>query len=461
MNALAAIETPTLVNTETEAALLGGMMQANERIDSVADMLKEDDFAEHVHQLIFAAIVRERSLGHAANPVTLRPYFEGDPAFVQVGGSSYLSQLTGSGAHVVGIKDFAEQVRELSRRRKFIEGMREAIAVAHDWGSPLEDAVAATETAMADATDIDDGRTELSGAECIDAAFEEMARGDNGVSCGIGELDVALGPIRRKDLVILAGRPGMGKTATALCYAKGAAHKGHGVLFVSLEMSAIQLGERILADETYDEESNTGVPYDLIVNGTVSGRDMAMLKDARDAISKMPIQIVDTSAITPARLQSVVRRWKRRFAAQGRTLDLVVVDYLQKMRVPGTTNRFEVITEISQSLKELAKGQDVGVLALAQLSRKVEDRDDKRPMLSDLRESGQLEQDADAVLFLLRQEYYLRKEQPNPGSAELATWEEAMRECAGRIEFICAKRRKGIERTTRGRFFGAYQAVRG
>jgi replicative DNA helicase len=172
------------------------------------------------------------------------------------------------------------------------------------------------------------------------------------------------------------------------------------------------------------------------------------------------LQVIDAASLPVHRLGRMVRRWKRRFAARNQSLDLVIVDYLQKLRAPGT-NRFEIITEISQTLKEIAKENELGVLALAQLSRKVEERDDKRPQLADLRESGQIEQDADAVLFLFRQEYYLERSLPSEWDVKHAEAATALEACRGEIEFICAKRRKGRAGTAKGRFYGAFQAVRG
>ena len=456
MNALAAIQTPELGDAETEAALCAAMMVANEIIDAVADMVKVEDFSNDFFGHLFGLIVRERSLGHSATPIALKAYLD-------EGGRQVVAGLTGSEgamAGAIGARDFARQISDLARRRRLVDGLRATLAQATDLNCSTDEIVADAETAIGDATRDEDGSSELSASACIDTAMKAIGSSDRGVTCGIEGIDLAMGPVRRKNLAILAGRPGMGKTAVALAYAKGAARRGHGVLFVSLEMSGEELGERIVADEAFNEDRGTGVPYDCIVNGRIDREGFSLLGRARDAIEQMPLQIIDTSAITPVRLQAAVRRWKRRFAARGKSLDLVVVDYLQKMRVPGSTNRFEVITEISQSLKELAKANDLGVLALAQLSRKVEDRPDKRPQLSDLRESGQLEQDADAVLFLLREEYYLRKTQPHPQSPDYPGWEMALRECEGQIEFICAKRRKGAERTTQGRFYGAFQAVR-
>lgn len=459
MTALAAISPPVIGNVEAEACLLGAMMETNGIIDGIADKLTPEDFAEALHGRIFSAIVRERSLGRIANPVTLKTYFVDDPAIQELGGVGYLGVLTGGATF--GANDLAEQVAELAKRRRLIDGLAETLATLRDYETPLADIVAGVETTLSETMNEADS-TELSAADCVGKAISSIDSHNPGVLSGIPSIDEALGPIRRKNLVIVAARPGMGKTIIGASIARGAAEQGKGVLFVSLEMADEELGERIASDMSYDEESGTGVPYDAIVNGRVGRDQMRWLLETQEQLGKIPLQVVDIGALKISQLSTMVRRWKRKFAAKGQSLELVVVDYLQLLspdyRVSGP---YEAITLISKGLKAIAKTQDVGVLALAQLSRKVEERADKKPQLSDLRDSGQIEQDADAVLFLLRQEYYMRAAEPHPGHPDRAAWETALDACRGKIEYICAKRRKGSTRTTEGRFYGAYQAVRG
>ena len=439
---------------EAEAGLLSAMMHHNPLIDSVADKLSPEDFSEEFYGHVFGLMVKEHSLGHAVNPITLRPYLQPDGAAVVAG------LMGSSGVAVLGARGFAEQILDFAKRRRLSEGLGAVMQAAGDYDTSVADLTADVEATLAEVTRHNEGATELSAADAARRALEASSSADTGVTCGIEPLDRALGPIRKKNLAILAGRPGMGKSAVAISYGIGAAQQGMGVLMFSLEMSAEEIGERALCDVAFDQQYGPAVPYAAIVNGDMTTEQGRTLARAAQALDDLPFHIVDVGGLSVQKLALVVRRWKRRFAAKGQSLDLVIVDYLQKLRVQGQSNRFEVITEISQTLKEVAKDNDLGVLALAQLSRKVEERDDKRPQLSDLRESGQIEQDADAVLFLLRQEYYLRKAEPHPHSAERAEWESALAECHGRIEFICAKRRKGMECTTEGRFFGAYQAVR-
>jgi replicative DNA helicase len=454
------IDQPLIGNVEAEACLLGALMQTNILIDSIADKLKPEDFAEALHGDIFSAIVKEHSLGRSATPVSLRPYFENHQTIKEVGGLGYLGQLTGQ--MVVGAHDLCAQVSELACRRRLVERLKEILETTADYEVSNDEIVAEVEGALSDATKDSEGQSELTAGKCVADAIAAIERHDPGVTCDIEAINHALGPIRKQNLAILAGRPGMGKTAVALGMARGAAQKGHGVLFVSLEMSAEELGERLACDLCFVEETLSGVPYDAMVSSRVDREQMRWLSQAKDQADKLPLQVVDISALKIGRLATMVRRWKRRFAARGQSLDLVVVDYLQLLspdyRVSGP---YEAITLISKGLKSIAKANDLGILALAQLSREVEKRHDKRPQLSDLRDSGQIEQDADAVLFLLRDEYYLLKAEPEHTSPDRAQWEAELSEVKGVIQFMCAKRRKGPERTTKGRFYGAFQAVRG
>jgi replicative DNA helicase len=448
-------------NIEAEAALLGGLMQANNAIDRIADIVRPEHFFEPLHARIFSAIITQASRGHPANPVTLKPYFDADETMKELGGVAYLAQLTHSGAAVIGINGFAEQVVELAQRRALVGQLNKVLEDALDYDVTNDALAADLEVALAEATKKGpDGATELTAAECATKAREAMNSQDNGVLSGIAPIDEAMGPIRKKNLVILAGRPGMAKTATAISYGNAAARRGHGVLLVEAEMSDTEIGERAVCDLSFGNPS-CPLPYEAVTSGTLNEAEMRQYCRAELELRELPFQVIDAGNLSVHSLARMVRRWKRRFAARGQSLDLVIVDYLQKLRVPGLSNRFEVVTEISQTLKEIAKENDLGVMALAQLSRKVEDRDDKRPHMADLRESGQIEQDADVALFLFRQEYYLERTLPPEYDDKYPAALAALDACRNEIEFICAKRRKGRAGTTKGRFYGGFQAVRG
>ena len=252
----------------------------------------------------------------------------------------------------------------------------------------------------------------------------------------------------------------MGKTALALSYAIGAAQQGHGVLFVSLEMSSTELAARMVADLCFN--GNDGVPYNAIRDGVLNDWQADKVCKARDTMHRLPFHVVDAGQLTVGRLNTLIRRHARKMAARGHKLELVIVDYLQLLSsdARGRSN-YETVSEVSRGLKAAAKDHGVAVFALAQLSREVEKRPDKRPQLSDLRDSGQIEQDADAVLFLLRPEYYHWQAEPEKDTSAWDKWEAELREMLGAIEFILAKRRNGVTGATFGSFYGTYQAVRG
>jgi replicative DNA helicase len=450
---------PIIANVEAEMGLIGALLCDAKVVDATADMLTPEDFSESLLGSMFSVIVREHSLGRPLNPVTLRPFFQDDAAFIELGGSRWLADLTGQSTNLIGARGFAQQIADLARRRRLVEGLQATIAAAADFENSVEVLAGEAEEAIAAATDDRTNGYERSAAECLDMVIEGFDEPLGGVLCSvIPSVDSLLGPIRPTHLVIGAGRPGMGKTASAVSYALGAAEQGHGVLFVSLEMSADQLAERMVADLCLDHR----IPYDAI-----TGRKLDMLQRrevcrARNKIADLPLEIVDRSSMTLVQLRALVRRWRRRFAARGVKLGLVVVDYLQLMSGDRRMDRIQVVSEISRGLKEIAKENALGVLALSQLSRKVEERTDKRPQLSDLRESGTIEQDADVVLFFLRDEYYLRQTgEPTFGDPGYEDWQKKLQVCEGRIEFIVAKKRHGTTGSKIGEFLGHFQAVRG
>jgi replicative DNA helicase len=454
------VVTPPLPhNVETEAALLGAMMIENRLIDPVADVVKAYHFFEPLHGRIFEAILAAASLGRTANPVTLKTAFVDDPGMKEVGGAgSYLAMMTGSGASVIGALDFARHIKELAQLRAIIGGMLDIVGRARDTSGEINpDAlVAEAFTLLSDVSEAGgegDARSRTA-AEAINDLIETFGKSEHGVTSGLDALDRTLGPIRAQDMTVLAGRPSMGKTATAISYALGAAQSGHGVLFISREMSAEDLAERMACDLCFDGDLQ--IPYSAVTHRQVTNAQAREIARASDRIRDLPLVIEDKRGKTLGSINALVRRHKRRFAAKGQTLRLVVVDYLQLVS-PDQREKdlYTRTTEVSKGLKDIAKTNDVGVLALCQLSRAVEQRHDKRPMMSDLRDSGQIEQDADAILFLYAAEYYLMQSEPSDERDRL------LAECAHKIEFIVPKRRRGPGGVGIGRFFRQFQAVRG
>ena len=456
---------PVPANVETEAALLGGLMYAPNFIDRVADRLSHEDFYEALHGRIYSAILKEHSLGRAPTPITLKPYFEADEGMREVGGPAYLAQITGSGAAVVGVLDFADQVVELARRRRLNAALEKIVTASHDYEKPFDQMVAEAETAIVEASrDFADGVVEVSFAQAAKAALEPETS-DPGVTSGIEGLDKALGPIKPQQLVIVAGRPGMGKSTLARSYALGVAKQGHGVLLFTHEMGRDEIVKAMLADLSFNGHS--GINHEAIAEDRLTDEQHRALARLVFEFENLPLQIIDAGSMTVARFDSTVRRWKRRFAARGVELKLVIDDYMQLLHSNERENNlYTQVTKVSQGLKAVMKKHEVGGLVLSQLSRQVEQREDKRPHLADLRDSGSIEQDADGVCFLFRPEYYLRTAEPEADSDDpkkveaRAKWERALELCQGKIEFIVAKRRGRRTGIGHGRFHGAFQAVR-
>jgi replicative DNA helicase len=458
MASLATVEPTQIANVEEEAALLGALLNERSLIDPIADRVNGGHFAEPLHGRIFDAIVKLHSEGKSANVLTVKSALSDDPGLAEVGASYLVTISTGTmvAASVLGARDFADEIRELSQKRLIAERLREVIVECHSTSSNARSIVDAVEQALTVEGDTESKRM-LSAADCVSRVLDGFGKQEHGVSSGIEPIDAGLGAVLPQQLVILAGRPSMGKSAVASSYALGAASRGHGTLFVSLEMSAEELGERIAADICFD--SPVQVPYQAITDRRVTPEQSRHIARALDRLEQMPLTIVDTPSCTISKLNALVRRHARRLAARGKKLELVVVDYLQLIRPDrNTENRTQEITQVSMGLKALAKEHGVCVMALAQLSRSVEQRADKRPIMADLRESGQIEQDADAIMFLYRPEYYLQQSEPTSG--DRSKWDELMDDARGKIEFIVAKRRRGRTGTTQGRFYGAFQAVR-
>ena len=444
-------------NIELEPSVLAAILIDNGIIDLIADTLSAYDFSLGIHRRIFEAACHQHATTGVANPPTLAPLFKDDEDIKELGGPSYLAKLTASTAGQLDPKGFARQLAAIGRRRRVVEGLTAATAAARDQNVKISDAIGIADEAIGEKA-ISTIR-ESDASDCFDEMFEGYKTEDRGVTCTvIPTLDHLMGSLKPGSLNIMAGRPGMGKSAVSFSYARGAAENGHGTLLVSLEMPGDQIAQRMAADLCYDEHQ---IEYRNIRDGRLDADETALVRAAQGRVRQMPLRIACGSALPVGRLASLIRRTKRRFAAHGATLDLVVIDYLQLLRPDQRGNRYEAITEISMALKAMALDNDVAILALAQLSRQVEQRDDKRPMLSDLRESGQLEQDADSVTFLLRQQYYLQKEEPPRSNDKYVEWQSKLAEVRDKIEFIVAKRRNGTEGSGLASFFGKYQAVRG
>jgi len=457
---------PSLMPAEGELAMISMLVQDNRRVDAVADVLRAEDFSDALLGRIYARTCDLVAAGQQANPVTLHPFFTDDEAYQECGGMKLLASLcSGSSSAYMLVKpaEQAEVIVDKAARRRLIDITSDIAISAGDPQTGLPELVDRTDAALVASVERREQATTdpLSGsiARAI-ARIEEIQANEGrvGAITGIDELDKLLGGFEPGQLIILAGRPGMGKTAVASSAALGLARNGHGVLFASLEMRSSELGMRMVSDLCC-REPGKWIPFQSIVNGSVNPGEMETLRAAEAGVRSWPLQVADFGSATVARLSLATRRAKRQMAAKGKALNVVVVDYLQLLHPDDhRASAYEAVSQISKGLKALAKELDVTVIALAQLSRAVEQREDKRPQLSDLRDSGQIEQDADAVLFLYREEYYLSRQKPKPGME--GAHDDAVGRAAGKITFICAKRRNGPIGTADAQYLTVYQAVR-
>lgn len=445
---------------EAEQALLGGLLSSNRLLDQLDDRLSPDHFFHPAHARIFTAIKHLINEGRLADPKTLATYFEADDDLRPVGGPRYLDDLVA--ARVVGItaRDYAAHLIDLHMRRRLIEiGEDLAYEARHaDPGVSAADQLGIAETQLynlATAGEAERSDTALGDAvrmaiQTAEAAYQRDS-GITGVTTGFESLNKTLGGLHKSDLLILAGRPSMGKTALATnmgfraaqAYLDSNGTDGGQVLIFSLEMSAEQLAMRILSEITR-------IPSDKIRRGELRDQDFPAFVQASRDLAAMPMYIDDTPALSVSQVRQRARKIKRT-----KGLDLVIIDYLQLLRGSGSgaaaENRVLEVSEITRGLKALAKELDVPVLALSQLSRAVEQREDKRPQLADLRESGSIEQDADVVMFVYREEYYLSRAEPAQRADEAQErfneryerWRQRAEEAHNIAEVIIAKQRHG------------------
>lgn len=462
-------EDAALTNVHSEAALLGALMLNNAIYGDILELVASRDFSEPLHQRIFDAIGDEIGRGRLATSVTLRPAFESDPAIASVGGVGYLAQLTGSSAVSIGARSFAAQIADLAKMRRLYARTQEVLVEMMGSGEVNPSLFANRIEAIAydeSAPKVERSRA-FTMAESIDQVEEQIrkiqAEGKpiGAIAPDIPELEEAIGPLQRQHLHIWAGRPGMGKSALMCGAARSMAQAGYGVGVVSLEMGEIDLGQRFAADVAYSFGEE--ILHSRIRDAKLDDRELRVLAWAADQVREYPIRLVDVSGINMARLSLILRRMKRELEAKGQSLDVAFVDYLQLLHADRRTdNRVSDITEVSSGLKRLAKELNISIVALSQLSRAVEQRENKRPQLSDLRESGSIEQDADTVLFVFRESYYLTATEPHPNKhAQWVEWDLAMRACRDDIEFIVPKRRGGATGSAKAKFLRHLQAIRG
>lgn len=450
-------------NMEAEQALLGAIMVNNDAYYRVSDFLDPQHFLEPLHQQIYKVASDMIRVGKRANPVTMKTFLPSDEKVGDLSIAQYLARLAAEATTIINAQDYGRSVYDLATRRSLVNIGEDMVNIAYDApvdvppSAQIEDAERRL-FELAETGRYDGGFHEFSTAinTAIDMAGAAFQRdgGLSGISTGIHGLDVRMGGLQKSDLIILAGRPGMGKTSLATNVAFNIAHhyvpetaadgspkslQGGVVGFFSLEMSGEQLATRIISEQAEISSSK-------IRRGEINETEFEMLAACAQEMQRIPLYIDETGGISIAQLAARARRLKRQ-----RGLDVLIIDYIQLMQGSKRAgdNRVQEVTEITTGLKALAKELDIPIIALSQLSRQVESRDDKRPQLSDLRESGSIEQDADVVLFVYREEYYLNAKQPDETDPKYVDWLGKYDQAKGKAEIIIAKQRHGPTGTAR------------
>jgi replicative DNA helicase len=460
-------------NAEAERQLLGAILVNNETFYRVSDFLEPAHFYVGAHQKIYETIAQLMRAGKIASPITVKTFYPADALIADLPVMQYLLRLASDATTIINAEDYGRIVHDLAVRRNLIRVGEDMVNIAFDAPvdmpprAQIEDAerrlFELAEKGRYDGGFVDFSHALKASIDMAAAAYQREGK-LSGIATGMVSLDRVMGGLQRSDLIVLAGRPGMGKTslATNIAFNIAASYRpeekpdgtvapmdGGIVAFFSLEMSAEQLATRIISEQTE-------IPGYKIRRGEINEADWEKLVAMSQTMSTIPLWIDQTGGISISQLAARARRLKRQ-----RGLDVLVVDYLQLLAGSGSKrgseNRVQEITEITTGLKALAKELQAPIIALSQLSRQVENRDDKRPQLSDLRESGSIEQDADVVLFVYREEYYLKNKEPtDQGSPEWFKWEADMQKMRGIAEVIIGKQRHGPTGTVELQFNGEY-----
>ena len=449
-------------NLEAEQALIGSILVNNDIIDEISTIINSKIFYDPAHIKIYDVIQNLNNKGMIANPITLKNFFEKDNMLDEVGGTEYLVKLTRFSGWIKQATDYARVIHEMYLRRELMmvsDKLSSDTLNANNEEKNAEKIIEETEKSLYDLAEKGTfSQSYLKFNTALDQTIQmatDAMRSDQGIvgiPTGLTDLDEKLGGLHKSDLIILAGRPSMGKTALATNIAFNASKyllsqkENSSVAFFSLEMSSEQLSTRILSEQSK-------IKSDDIRRGKITEEEINRYIETSRNIYDLPLFIDETPAITIATLSNRARRIKRLHG-----LSLLIVDYIQLMRSNSNRNegRVQEISEITQGLKALAKELGIPVLALSQLSRAVEQRDDKLPLLADLRESGSIEQDADVVMFVYREEYYLERKQPKMGSIEHAEWQSKMNDVTGLADIILGKQRHGPTGTVKVEFEGIY-----
>ncbi|GJM02148.1 MAG: replicative DNA helicase [Rhodomicrobium sp.] len=445
-------------NIQAEQELIGAILINNEAADRVSSFLTEEHFFDPLHARIFETALRLIQSGKQATPVTLKTYFDSEDPVGDITVPQYLGRLAANATSIINVTDYGQTIYDLHVRRSLISIGEEMVNTAYDSevDNPPEDQISEAEQrlyGLAEQGKYGSGFCSFKDAitDAIEMANNAYLRdgGLSGISTGLKDLDNKMGGLQGSDLIVLAGRPSMGKTALATNIAFNIANmhqtepqpdgsikttEGAVVAFFSLEMSAEQLATRIISEQAE-------IPSEKIRRGLIDESDFRNLVECSQRLAELPLYIDQTGGISIAQLAARARKLKRQ-----KNLGVIIVDYLQLLSGSKRTGegRVQEVTEITTGLKALAKELSVPVIALSQLSRQVEQREDKRPQLADLRESGSIEQDADVVMFVFREEYYVSRRQPSDADVEATVkWQDEMAQVEGKAEVIIGKQRHG------------------
>ncbi|MEM8937131.1 MAG: DnaB-like helicase C-terminal domain-containing protein [Pseudomonadota bacterium] len=441
----------TIASIDAEQALLGALLFDGGILDRVETLVVADDFSESVHGLIFRAICEARRKDRQSGPLVVDAQLSSDPGYREVGGKDYLQKLAQNVPSTVGAPDYAQIISDYAKRRLIVQMAEETAmrARAGAFGDTpqaiLDDAEAAISGMISGDANTEDRTTALGAGS--DVWIKEIEAADNtiiGPTSGLRELDTKLGGLKPGSLFILAGRPSQGKTALALNFARSVCVQGYGVHFSSLEMPRKDLWRRTVADFARE---HTAVPYTILGRERLNETESRAIGMGCDGALAMPLIVDDRAGVNAGQIIASVRRSRRRLQAQGVKLGLVIVDYIQLVAIERklANNLSYAIGQISAALKQLAKDMDCTVLALSQLNRQVEARDDKRPNMADLRQSGEIEQDADVVAFVLRPEHYIEKEKPEgeTGQDRVVEWQQRLSKARNKMKLFVDKHRNG------------------
>lgn len=427
---------------EAEQCILGAILMNNEAFGPVSGIIDAAHFYEPAHQQIFDTCAKLIGAGRLANPLTLRTFLPADVTILGMSLGVYLARLCAEGTTIINAPDYARTIRDLADLRTVMSigrGLADSSAVTPD--DAAAEAVEALDTILSartlSASPVVSMRQAM--ARAVDAtakAYQAEGR-MTGITWGLRDLDHKTLGLQRSESAILAGRPGMGKTALAICIARSAGESGERGLFASLEMDDVSLMQRAMSDVCYDKRP---VSYHAMRAGRLTELQFNDMVAAGEHLAKLPVVIDQRPGLTVAQIASRARQMKRRDG-----LDFLIVDHIHLVRASDryAGRRVEEVGEISAGLKALAKELDIAVVGLCQLSRQVEQRDDKRPTMADLRWSGEIEQDADLIVMLYREQYYLQNREPKPGSEEYMTWERAMEAAHNKLEIGIEKARNG------------------